>query len=78
MTACLMLRPPPNRRLRPFFYRVEIVGNLFGEFSVVREWGRLGGRARERVELFEGLLEASRAADRYRRGRLRRGYARIA
>ena len=56
---------------------MEIVGNLFGEFSVVREWGRLGGRARERVDLFEGLLEASRAADRLRRARLRRGYARI-
>lgn len=77
MTACLLMLPPRRTRLRPHFYRLEIVGNLFGEFSVVREWGRMGGRAREQVDLFEGLLEASRAADRLRRARLRRGYARV-
>ena len=78
MTACLLMLPPRRARTRPHFYRVEIIGNLFGEFSVIREWGRQGGRAREKVDLFEGLLEASRAADRHRRARMRRGYARIA
>jgi len=76
VTTCLMLLPPRRARMRSHFYRVEIVGNLFGEFSVIREWGRVGGQARERVDLFEGLLEASHAADRVRRARLRRGYTR--
>ncbi|WP_346265062.1 WGR domain-containing protein [Pontivivens insulae] len=68
---------PPRRRERPHIYRVEITANLFGEFSVVREWGRRGGRMRERIELFTDLLSASRAADRHRRARLRRGYQRL-
>ncbi|QPH54576.1 WGR domain-containing protein [Pontivivens ytuae] len=76
MNACLLMRPGP-RRLRPTFYRIEIARNLFGEFSVIREWGRIGGRPCARVDLFEGLLEASRAADRHRRARMRGGYARI-
>jgi predicted DNA-binding WGR domain protein len=77
MTQCLLTRRSRNRRLRPSFYRVEIAHNLFGEYSVIREWGRVGGRSLEKVDLFEGLVEASRWADRVRRKRLRAGYARI-
>lgn len=77
MTTCILTRRPRNRLLRPSFYRVEIAHNLFGEYSVIREWGRIGGRSLEKVDLFEGLVEASRCADRLRRKRLRAGYARI-
>ncbi len=57
------------------FYRVDITGNLFGEYSVAREWGRQGRALGRRVSLFGNLREAARAADHWRHGAQRRGYA---
>lgn len=58
------------------FYRVEITLNLFAEASVLVEWGITGGQPCQRVTCHSDLRAASRAADRYRNGALRRGYAR--
>jgi len=61
---------------RPRFYRVEIAANLFGEWSVLREWGVCGRRGSQRIALFSDLRTASKAADRARNRMLRRGYQR--
>ncbi|MCT2540913.1 WGR domain-containing protein [Sedimentimonas flavescens] len=66
----LLLHRPTARA----FYRVEIADNLFGEYSVLREWGRQGRRAGMRVNWFSNLREAARAADRWRGRAIRRGY----
>jgi len=58
------------------FYRVEISANLFQEFSVLREWGRVGGKGCQIIRLFPDLLTASKAADTARETTLRRGYIR--
>jgi predicted DNA-binding WGR domain protein len=58
------------------FYRVEISANLFQEFSVLREWGRVGGKGRQIIRLFPDLVTASKAADTVRETTLRRGYIR--
>jgi len=63
---------PTNRSSR--FYRVEISANLFQEFSVLREWGRVGDKGRQIINLFPDLLSASIAADSARNRSLRRGY----
>lgn len=56
------------------YYRLSIVETLFGEWAMVREWGRIGqgGQSRQHVcatqEQAADLLEAHRAR------RVRRGY----
>ena len=60
----------------PRYYRVEISYNLFGEYSVLREWGAAGGRGRgaQLVVWFSNLREACRAADAWRKRAQYRGY----
>ncbi|MFT4150835.1 MAG: WGR domain-containing protein [Paracoccaceae bacterium] len=62
---------------RARFYRVAVEYNLFGEYSVSREWGRRGAggrRGRERLSWFSNLRDACIAAERWRRRAERRGY----
>lgn len=35
------------------FYRMEIMPGLFGEWSLVREWGRIGQSGQVRVDWFD-------------------------
>ena len=76
MTCCLMLNNDPKKPSARF-YRIEISTNLFEEFSVLREWGRVGGNGRQIIDLFPDLLSASLAADNIRKTNLRRGYERV-
>jgi predicted DNA-binding WGR domain protein len=68
-----MFRTDPTKPASRF-YRVEISANLFQEFSVLREWGNVGGKGRQIIRLFPDLLSASHAADRIRETTLSRGY----
>ena len=56
------------------FYHVAVEYNLFGEYSVLREWGRRGARGRQMLVWFSNLREACMAAERWRRRAERRGY----
>ena len=56
------------------FYRVEVTDNLFGEYSVMREWGPVGCAGRRLLVWFSNLREACMAADRWRKRAARRGY----
>lgn len=56
------------------FYRVELAYNLFGEYSVLREWGGRRGKGRRRVSWFSNLRDACMAAERWNRRAQRRGY----
>jgi predicted DNA-binding WGR domain protein len=44
------------------FYAIRIAPTLFGEWAVVREWGRIGSRGRERQSWFGSAGEAVAAA----------------
>jgi len=35
------------------FYRMEIVPGLFGDWSLIREWGRIGQPGRVRVDWYD-------------------------
>lgn len=63
------------------FYRVDVAYNLFGEYSVLREWGPNGSRGpgagRRLVTWFSNLRDACIAAERWQRRALRRGYQTI-
>lgn len=56
------------------FYRLEITDNLFGEYTVAREWGRRGRRLGTRLSCFGNLRDAVQAADRWHGRALARGY----
>lgn len=66
-----------NRGGPSSYYQVEVSYNLFGEYSVQREWGRdgkpgLGGSCR--IAWFANLRDACLAAERWQNRAVRRGY----
>jgi predicted DNA-binding WGR domain protein len=56
------------------FYRVEVSYNLFGEYSVLREWGPKGKRGATLLVWFSNLRDACVAAERWRKRAQKRGY----
>jgi predicted DNA-binding WGR domain protein len=64
----------PSRNMRRF-YSVQIVPTLFGEWSVMREWGRVGSPGRVTLESFPTEHEAQRAERRSLRTRELHGYS---
>jgi len=75
MAVCFLMRTP-SARGRARYYRIGIEGNLFGEWSVVLDWGLCGSNGTQRIRLFNDLRAPSLAADRSRSRMLRRGYQR--
>lgn len=57
------------------FYRLSAVETLFGDWAVVREWGRIGRRGQTREFSCDSPQAAAVLLGREMRGRLRRGYA---
>ena len=64
-----------NSRQSSRFYRVEVAYNLFGEYSVVREWGPKGKRGQHLLVWFSNLRDACVAAERWRKRAQHRGYS---
>lgn len=56
------------------FYRIEILPTLFGEVSVLRNWGRIGTQGRMNIETCATPEEAECTAARTLRQKRRRGY----
>lgn len=59
------------------FYVVMLQPTLFGEMAVVRQWGRIGTRGREKIDCFGGDAEAISAATKLTECKMRRGYAEL-
>lgn len=75
MLSFLLLGDPrPGLARSSRFYRVEISDNLFGEYSVLREWGACGCNGRQMLVWFSNLRDACLAADGWRARAERRGY----
>ncbi|WP_050527532.1 WGR domain-containing protein [Pseudorhodobacter aquimaris] len=65
-----------NRKGHARYYRVDVAYNLFGEYSVLREWGMPGARCGNRkITWFSNLREACLAAEHLQSRASRRGYA---
>ena len=67
----------PSRRIMRF-YAIWIAPTLFGEWAMVREWGRVGSPGRLRESWFETEKIASQAGMNLKRRKQARGYKTLA
>ena len=65
-------RVPEEDRYR--FYRLMLAPTLFGGWSLVREWGRIGQPGQRRIELYESQTRAVEALETWLQRKRRRGY----
>ncbi|SEO16093.1 WGR domain-containing protein [Palleronia pelagia] len=56
------------------FYRMEIVPGLFGEWGLVREWGRIGRAGQVRTDWFASEAQAKDARFALNMQKAKRGY----
>ena len=56
------------------YYVLSIEPTLWGELSLIREWGRIGRRGRSRVELHSNQASATEALEIWLERKRRRGY----
>jgi predicted DNA-binding WGR domain protein len=55
------------------YYVLSIEPSLFGDVTLIREWGRLGRRGQRRVELYESWSCAMEALETWLQRKRRRG-----
>lgn len=73
MSCQLLHRLDPDRNMARF-YRVEVLPDLFGQVTVERRWGRIGGRGQFRTASYPSTVSAQTAACELVRVKERRGY----
>ncbi|MPR13953.1 WGR domain-containing protein [Microvirga tunisiensis] len=56
------------------YYVLSIEPSLFGDATLIREWGRLGQPGRRRIELYENQSRAMEALETWLQRKQRRGY----
>jgi predicted DNA-binding WGR domain protein len=74
MTAIVLYRIDTSRHMHRF-YRLDVQPDLFGQWCLMREWGRIGSTGQTRSIPFPTSPEAQAALDKQRRVKERRGYA---
>ena len=74
MAVSALLRQIDNTRNRARFYSVLIGYNLFGEPVIIREWGRIGTRGRQRTDVYDCTSDAVTAYNRLIRSKQKKGY----
>jgi predicted DNA-binding WGR domain protein len=65
-------RDPSQNMAR--FYRLAIEPSLFGDMTLIREWGRIGRTGRRCIELHENYARAAEAFEVWLERKRRRGY----
>lgn len=68
-----LTRTDPTRNIDRF-YVVDITPTLFGEWAVLREWGRRGSPGTMRLSSYRRREEAQSAEQRIIKRRLQHGY----
>lgn len=56
------------------FYSLHITPTLFGEWALVREWGRIGSGGRVRSDWFDTEKEAVQALENVEKQKRAKGY----
>jgi predicted DNA-binding WGR domain protein len=74
MTAVILYRIDSSKRMYRY-YRMDLQPDLFGEWCLMKEWGRIGSGGQTRSVPFPTPQEAQGARDRQRRAKERRGYS---
>lgn len=73
MTAQHLTRIDPEANMRRY-YRLSVQPGLFGDWSLVREWGRIGAQGQRMSEWYDDEAQAEEARDKLTRKKQRRGY----
>ena len=71
-TIYLERREPVHNRQR--FYSITVAQTLFGSWTLIREWGRIGHPGTVRETWFEAETAVIEAGTKIRRQKERRGY----
>ena len=66
-------RYDPAHRIHQY-YRLTVQPNLFGAWSLLREWGRIGRPSQMQADLYVSLEATQEAFRRKEREKRRRGY----
>jgi predicted DNA-binding WGR domain protein len=72
-TEVRMRRIEPEKNMHRF-YAMSIQPTLFGEWVVVRNWGRIGTTGRSRFDIHNGPGEAIDAIGQIKSSKVKRGY----
>ena len=72
-TDVYLRRIDPKRNMFRF-YSLTVQPTLFGDWALVRKWGRIGSLGSMRIELHGSVREAINEAIQINRSKLRRGY----
>ena len=56
------------------YYRIEIMPGLFGDWGLVREWGRIGQGGQVRTDWFDSEADAKDARFELHMKKAKRGY----
>lgn len=73
MNATILYRIDSDRRMQRF-YRMDVQPDLFGQWCLIREWGRIGSSGQLRSLPFPTMQEAATALQRQQLMKERRGY----
>lgn len=72
-TAAYLERIDKSRNMARY-YRLSVVETLFGDWAMVREWGRIGADGQSREHWCRSLEQATTLLEEHRVQRVRRGY----
>ena len=72
MPIMLRLIDPEKNKWR--FYHLDVQPDLFGQWCLVREWGRIGRHGQLLTTPYPSATEAQTALNRQQRRKERRGY----
>lgn len=73
MTAIVLTRIDADRNMLRF-YKLDVQPDLFGGFSLIREWGRIGRPGQVRAESFPTRGTADLALVAHYSRKARKGY----
>ena len=73
MSGITLTRTDTDRNMRRF-YRLDVQPDLFGNWSLWREWGRIGSGGQVRHDLYPSAEAAEAALATFQRVKVNRGY----
>ncbi|MBS3954218.1 MAG: WGR domain-containing protein [Methylomicrobium sp.] len=73
MTHIYLERHDPDKNLHRF-YQMFVTPGIFGDWSLVREWGKVGSPGTVRKDWFDSKEEAKTAGNKLRVIKDRKGY----
>ncbi len=59
------------------YYRMSVLPNLFGEWTLRREWGRIGRSGQVRMDLFRSQVEAESALETLTDAKQKRDHVKV-